>query len=75
MEFKDKLKKLRIDNELSQEALTVAVHISRYAIAWHENGNGNPSEETLKALAIYFGVEVDDLKSDDVTKHDSNKKQ
>ena len=45
MDFKDKLKKLRIENGLSQEALAEAVHISRSAIAKYENGNGNPSEE------------------------------
>ena len=74
MEFKDKLKKLRTDNGLSQEALADAVHISRSAIAKYENGNGNPSQETLNALSVYFGVDVDDLKSDGVTKRDTNKK-
>ena len=74
MEFKDKLKKLRTDNGLSQEALADAVHISRSAIAKYENGNGNPSQETLNALSVYFGVDVDDLKSDGATKRDTNKK-
>lgn len=66
MEFKEKLKKIRTENGLSQEALADAVHISRSAIAKYENGNGNPSEETLKALAVYFGVEVDELRSDNI---------
>lgn len=74
MEFKGKLKKLRVENGLSQEALADAVHISRSAIAKYENGNGNPSEETLKALAVYFGVNADDLKSDEATKRDTTKK-
>ncbi len=74
MEFKDKLKKLRTDNGLSQEALADAVHISRSTIAKYENGNGNPSQETLNALSVYFGVNADDLKSDEVTKRDTNKK-
>ncbi len=73
MEFKEKLKKLRTENGLSQEALADAVHISRSAIAKYENGNGNPSEETLVALAVYFGVEVNDLKDDNETKHKTNK--
>lgn len=73
MEFKDKLKKLRIENGLSQEALADAVHISRSAIAKYENGNGNPSEETLKALAVYFGVDVSELKSDEKAKKDKFK--
>lgn len=72
MEFKDKLKKLRTEHGLSQEALADNVHISRSAIAKYENGNGNPSEDTLKALALYFGVEVDELRSDEVI--EKNKK-
>lgn len=74
MDFKDKLKKLRIENGLSQEALAEAVHISRSAIAKYENGNGNPSEETLKALAVYFGVEVDELRSDNIIKKNKKNK-
>jgi len=73
MEFKEKLKKLRTENGLSQEALADAVHISRSAIAKYENGNGNPSEETLMALAVYFGVEVNDLKDDSEIKRKTNK--
>ena len=74
MEFKEKLKKFRTDNGLSQEALADAVHISRSAIAKYENGNGNPSEETLKALAVYFGVEVDELRSDQTVRKNKNNK-
>lgn len=74
MEFKEKLKKLRTENGLSQEALAEAVHISRSAIAKYENGNGNPSEETLKALAVYFGVEVDELRSDNIIKKNKKNK-
>ncbi len=74
MDFKDKLKKLRKENGLSQEALAEAVHISRSAIAKYENGNGNPSEETLKALAVYFGVEVDELRSDNIIKKNKKNK-
>ena len=74
MDFKDKLKKLRNENGLSQEALAEAVHISRSAIAKYENGNGNPSEETLKALAVSFGVEVDELRSDNSIKKNKKNK-
>lgn len=72
--FKDKLRKLRTEAGLSQEALAEIIHISRSAIAKYENGNGNPSEETLKALAFYFGVDINDLKSDEIIKKDKKKK-
>ena len=65
MEFKDKLKILRTEAGLSQEALGGAVHISRSAIAKYENGNGKPSVDTLKALAMYFGVSEGELKGDE----------
>lgn len=75
MEFKDKLRKLRLEAGLSQEALADSIHISRSAIAKYENGNGNPSEDTLKTLAAYFGVEVSNLKSDEIIKSNSTKKK
>lgn len=65
MEFKDKLKKLRIEASLSQEALADAVHVSRSAIAKYENGGGKPSEETLKLIADYFKVDISYLKDDE----------
>lgn len=74
VEFKDKLRKLRTEAGLSQEALAEIIHISRSAIAKYENGNGKPSEETLKALAFYFGVDINDLKSDEIIKKDKKKK-
>ncbi|MBQ7250397.1 MAG: helix-turn-helix transcriptional regulator [Bacilli bacterium] len=75
MEFKEKLKRLRIENGLTQEALADAVHISRSAIAKYENGGGKPSEDTLKALAIYFGVESDELRDDEERKRRNGKKK
>ena len=68
MEFKDKLKKLRTEAGVSQEALAEAIHVSRSAIAKYENGNGNPSNETLKALAFYFGVDVSEFKDQPMMK-------
>ncbi|MBQ7243063.1 MAG: helix-turn-helix transcriptional regulator [Bacilli bacterium] len=65
MEFKDKLRKLRMESGLTQEALADAVHISRSAIAKYENGNGMPSGDTLKAIAFFFGVEAAELESDE----------
>lgn len=38
MEFKDKLKKLRTEKGISQQALADAIHISRSAVAKWENG-------------------------------------
>ena len=65
MEFKDKLKKLRVEVGLSQEALADTIHVSRSAIAKYENGGGKPSEQTLKLIADYFKVDISYLNDDE----------
>lgn len=57
MEFKDKLKQLRSEKGISQQALADAIHISRSAVAKWENGLGYPSNESLEFLISYFGVD------------------
>lgn len=57
MEFKDKLKSLRTEKGLSQQALADAIHVSRSAVAKWENGLGYPSQDCFEALIAYFGVE------------------
>ncbi len=56
MEFKDKLRALRQERQLSQQALADAIFISRSAVAKWENGLGLPDEASLQALCNYFGV-------------------
>jgi len=56
MEFKDKLKKMRMERGVSQQALADAIYVSRSAVAKWENGLGIPREETFVALKDYFGV-------------------
>lgn len=56
MEFKDKLKNLRKEKGLSQQALADAIFVSRSAVAKWENGLGLPSAESRQALLDYFGV-------------------
>ena len=52
MKLKDKLKKLRVEAGLSQEALADLIHVSRSAIAKYENGGGKPSEDTLMVMQL-----------------------
>lgn len=59
MEFKDKLKKLRTEKGLSQQALADAIFVSRSAVAKWENGLGFPSEASLTALQEFFSVTAD----------------
>lgn len=61
MEFHEKLKELRNAKSISQTKLAADIHISRSAVAKWENGLGLPNDESLKMLADYFGVTVDEL--------------
>ena len=61
MEFSEKLRELRMQKNISQAKLAADIHISRSAVAKWENGLGLPSDESLKLLADYFGVAVDEL--------------
>ena len=53
MEFKEKLKKLRAQRGISQQALADAIFVSRSALANWENGLGLPSDASYEALTSY----------------------
>ena len=61
MEFSERLKELRTKKGISQAKLAADIHISRSAVAKWENGLGLPSDESLKLLADYFGITIDEL--------------
>ncbi len=67
MEFKDKLRKLREEQGLSQAELAKKIYASRSAVAKWENGLGLPGEASLTALADFFGVERASLIGDPET--------
>lgn len=57
MELKEKLKKLRSERNMSQQALADAIFVSRSAVAKWESGLGLPCDESMEALEKYFEVE------------------
>ena len=61
MEFKVRLKELRIENGYSQIDIAKKLNMSKMAISHWENGNSEPSIEQLKILAKLFDVSVDYL--------------
>lgn len=61
MEFNEKLQQLRKQKNLTQEELAQALYVSRTAVSKWESGRGYPSIDSLKAIAKFFGVTVDDL--------------
>ena len=63
MEFHEKLQELRKSRGLTQEELAEALYVSRTAISKWESGRGYPSIDSLKNIAAYFSVTIDDLLS------------
>ena len=63
MEFNEKLQELRKAKGLTQEALAEKLYVSRTAISKWESGRGYPSIESLKEIALFFSVTVDELLS------------
>jgi len=65
MEFNEKLQELRKHKSLTQEELAEALFVSRTAVSKWESGRGYPNIDSLKAIARFFGVTIDELLSGD----------
>ena len=65
MDFNEKLQKLRKQKGLTQEELAEALFVSRTAISKWESGRGYPNIDSLKHIAQFFSVSVDELLSGD----------
>lgn len=63
MEFNEKLQQLRKQKGLTQEELAQALYVSRTAISKWESGRGYPNIDSLKALAKFFHITIDELLS------------
>ena len=77
MEFNEKLQELRKQKGLTQEELAEQLYVSRTAISKWESGRGYPNIDSLKAIARFFSVTVDELLSSDeiLTIAEVNQKQ
>ncbi|MBR4039616.1 MAG: helix-turn-helix transcriptional regulator [Clostridia bacterium] len=63
MEFGERLQELRKQKELTQEELAGQLYVSRAAVSKWESGRGYPGIDSLKAIAKFFSVTIDDLLS------------
>ena len=65
MEFNEKLQELRKQKGMTQEELAERLYVSRTAISKWESGRGYPNIDSLKAIARFFSITVDELLSSD----------
>lgn len=65
MEFNEKLQELRKRKGITQEELAESLYVSRTAVSKWESGRGYPNIESLKAVAKFFGITIDELLSGD----------
>ena len=63
MEFNEKLQELRKQKGLTQEELAQWLYVSRTAISKWEYGRGYPNIDSLKGIAKFFEITIDELLS------------
>ncbi|MDW6004446.1 helix-turn-helix transcriptional regulator [Vibrio mangrovi] len=64
MSFAEKLKQARIKMELTQEDVAKAIRVSKRTLIEYETGRSEPKVSTLKQLASYLCVTVNELISE-----------
>lgn len=79
MELNEKLLELRKQKGLTQAELAEILFVSRTAVSKWESGRGYPNIDSLKAIAKFFGVTIDELLSSEelmtIAEEDSRKKE
>lgn len=65
MEFNEKIQELRRQRGLTQEELASLLFVSRTAVSKWESGRGYPSIDSLREIAKFFNISLDELLSSD----------
>lgn len=74
MNLADNLKKIRKDNNLSQEQLADKLNVSRQAVSKWESGQAYPEMDKVLQLCQIFDLNIDELLNQDI-KEVNNKKE
>ena len=64
MKYNEKLRQLRVQNNMSQDELSEKLHVTRQTISKWEQGVNEPDIYTLKQYATIFNVTIDDIVGD-----------
>ena len=79
MELNEKLLELRKQKGLTQAELAEILFVSRTAVSKWESGRGYPNIDSLKAIAKFFGITIDELLSGEelltIAEEDSRRKE
>jgi len=79
MEFNEKLQELRKQKGFTQGELAEALFVSRTAISKWESGRGYPNIDSLKIIATFFSITIDELLSGNellaLTEEDNKQKE
>ena len=65
MKFNEKLQELRKNKGITQEELAQNLFVSRTAVSKWESGRGYPNLDSLKEIAKFFNITIDELLSSD----------
>lgn len=68
--FKDVLKELRMQADMTQEELASKLGIAKSTVSMYENGNREPNFEQLEAIADIFNVDMNRLIGKDKSEDD-----
>lgn len=68
MNLKDNLKKLRKDNNLSQEDLAEKLNVSRQSVSKWEQGLAYPEMDKVIQICNMFNLNIDEFLNQDITK-------
>lgn len=69
--FKDRLKQLRREQELTQQELAKKLGVSFSSISMYERGEREPSFEMLEMIADFFNVDMNYLLGKTDTPHET----
>lgn len=61
MEFNEQIKRLRKENNLTQEEMAKKLNVTRQALSNWENNRNLPDFEMIILIAKTFGVSLDEL--------------
>lgn len=73
MNLAENLKKIRKENNLSQEKLAEKLSVSRQSVSKWESGQAYPEMDKVLQLCKLFNISVDDLLNQDVSELNNNK--